>query len=66
MADHSQQEKEKAELEQELLRQRVAQDERFHATQFQKYKKSAIEAKDVQKFHQAQMVRIKNNYCNDS
>ena len=45
-------------MEQELLRQRVAQDERFHATQLQKQKKAMLEAKDIQKFYQAQIVSM--------
>lgn len=58
MAEQQRKEKEKLELEQELLRQRVAQDEKFHSTQLQKQKKASLMANDVQKFHQAQMVHV--------
>ncbi len=57
MGDLSQQERDRAALEQELLRQRVAQDEKFHAAEFVKFKKASTDAKEVQKFHEAQLVR---------
>ena len=49
-------------MDRELLRQRVAQDERFHATQLQKQKKGLMDGRDTQKFRLAQMVSVLNNY----
>ena len=45
------------EHEQELLRQRVEQDQRFHTNNLQKEQKKTREAKEVEKFLRAQMVR---------
>lgn len=44
------------EHEQELLRQRVEQDQRFHSNNLQKEQKKIREAKEVEKFLKAQMV----------
>ena len=63
MSDLQRQEKDRADMERELLRQRVAQDERFHATQLQKQKKGLLDGRDMQKFRLAQMVSVYNyNY----
>ena len=52
--------RETKESDQELLQQRIAQDLKFHSNQIEKYKQSFSKAKDLQKFHKAQMVNRNN------
>ena len=70
MAEQQSKENERKKLDQELLRQRIAQDQKFYANEMQKQKKKACDAQDMQTFHKAQMVRTYTiiidsslNYC---
>ena len=56
MSEQDKLQKEHKALDEELLRQRIDQDENFHAAQLIKQKKTAMEAKEFQQFHKAQMV----------
>lgn len=70
MAEQQAKENEQKRLDQELLCQRIAQDQKFYTNEMQKQKKKACEAQDMQAFHKAQMVRtctiildLSLNYC---
>lgn len=52
------------ELDQELLHQRIAQDQKFHSNEFEKQRTSMSKAKELQKFHKAQMVGINKSWSN--
>lgn len=58
MAEQQAKEIERKKLDQELLRQRIAQDQKFYANEMQKQKKGTCEAQDMQRFHKAQMASI--------
>lgn len=62
MAEQQAKENERKKLDQELLRQRIAQDQKFYANEMQKQKKRACEAEDMQRFHKAQMASIMYYY----
>lgn len=58
IAEQERKRQELREHEQELLRQRVEQDQRFHANNLQKAQRRAQEAKEIEKFLKAQMVSM--------
>jgi hypothetical protein len=54
------------ELDQELLRQRIAQDQKFHANQIEKQNKRLAQMKELQEYLKAQMVERDEREKDDS